>query len=84
MNNDAFVKNVASRLIEQIRKGTAPWQKPWRLGTSFLPFNPKAATDGTTERACYFSRAFSIQLIRAANSPVTSIWDGGLLLQSRE
>ena len=27
MNNDAFVKNVASRLIEQIRNGTAPWQK---------------------------------------------------------
>jgi len=39
MNNDAFVKNVASRLIEQIRNGTAPWQKPWRPGTSFLPFN---------------------------------------------
>ena len=44
MNNDAFVKNVASRLIEQIRNGTAPWQKPWRAGTSFLPFNP---TNGT-------------------------------------
>ena len=39
MNNDAFVKNVASRLIEQIRNGTAPWQKPWRPGTTFLPFN---------------------------------------------
>jgi len=44
MNNDAFVKNVASRLIEQVRNGTAPWQKPWRPGTSFLPFNP---TNGT-------------------------------------
>jgi putative DNA primase/helicase len=44
MNNDAFVKNVASRLIEQIRNGTAPWQKPWRPGTNFLPFNP---TNGT-------------------------------------
>jgi antirestriction protein ArdC len=44
MNNDAFVKNVASRLIEQIRNGTAPWQKPWEPGTSFLPFNP---TNGT-------------------------------------
>jgi len=44
MNNDAFVKNVASLLIEQIRNGTAPWQKPWRPGTSFLPFNP---TNGT-------------------------------------
>ena len=44
MNSDAFVKNVTSRLIEQIRNGTAPWQKPWRPGTSFLPFNP---TNGT-------------------------------------
>jgi putative DNA primase/helicase len=44
MNNDAFVKNVATQLIEQIRDGTAPWQKPWRPGTSFLPFNP---TNGT-------------------------------------
>jgi putative DNA primase/helicase len=44
MNNDAFVKNVASRLIEQIREGTAPWQKPWREGTSFLPYN---TTNGT-------------------------------------
>src|SRR5271166_5922689 len=44
MNNDAFVKNVASRLIELIRNGTAPWQKPWEPGASFLPFNP---TNGT-------------------------------------
>src|SRR5262245_1945494 len=44
MNNDAFVKNVAARLIEEIRNGTAPWQKPWRPGMSFLPFNP---TNGT-------------------------------------
>jgi hypothetical protein len=44
MTNDAFVKNVASQLIEQIRRGTAPWQKPWEPGTSFIPFNP---TNGT-------------------------------------
>ena len=44
MTNDAFVKNVASQLIEQIRRGTAPWQKPWEPRTSFIPFNP---TNGT-------------------------------------
>jgi putative DNA primase/helicase len=44
MNNDAFIKNVASRLLEQIREGTAPWQKPWRAGTSFLPYNPANGT----------------------------------------
>jgi antirestriction protein ArdC len=33
---------VAQRLIEQLRQGTAPWQKPWRPGepSSFLPMNP--------------------------------------------
>lgn len=33
---------VAERLIEQLRQGTAPWQKPWRPGepSSFLPMNP--------------------------------------------
>jgi antirestriction protein ArdC len=44
MTNDAFVKNVVSQLIEQIRQGTAPWQKPWRAGTSFLPYNPSNGT----------------------------------------
>jgi putative DNA primase/helicase len=31
-------------LRARIRNGTAPWQKPWRSGTSFLLFNP---TNGT-------------------------------------
>jgi antirestriction protein ArdC/phage/plasmid primase-like uncharacterized protein/head-tail adaptor len=36
---------VAKKIIEQIEKGTAPWQKPWeagRLGT--YPFNPVTKT----------------------------------------
>ena len=33
---------VAQRLIEQLRQGTAPWQRPWVAGepSSFLPMNP--------------------------------------------
>ncbi|MDW2799583.1 zincin-like metallopeptidase domain-containing protein [Clostridium boliviensis] len=33
---------VAERLIEQLEKGTAPWQKPWEPGdpNSMLPWNP--------------------------------------------
>jgi hypothetical protein len=57
MNNDAFVKNVASRLIEQIRNGTAPWQKPWRPGTSFVPFNPTNGTRYKGINVIFFWRA---------------------------
>lgn len=29
---DRYHKEFASQLIEQIKKGTAPWQQPWKLG----------------------------------------------------
>src|SRR4051812_541024 len=37
-----FHETVAQRLIEQLKQGTAPWQKPWRPGEpgSVLPMNP--------------------------------------------
>ena len=36
-----FHKQVAERLIEQLRAGTAPWQRPWQPGDgSHLPVNP--------------------------------------------
>ncbi len=37
-----FVEAVAERLIEQLRAGTAPWQKPWEAGEpgGHLPMNP--------------------------------------------
>ncbi len=33
---------VAEKLIEQLKQGTAPWQKPWEPGNpnSMLPYNP--------------------------------------------
>jgi antirestriction protein ArdC/phage/plasmid primase-like uncharacterized protein len=34
-----FHAAVAEKLIEQLRAGTAPWQKPWEPGAE-LPFNP--------------------------------------------
>ncbi|MBV8634293.1 MAG: DUF1738 domain-containing protein, partial [Burkholderiaceae bacterium] len=38
----SFAENVAEKLIEQLREGTAPWQKPWEPGESgsVLPINP--------------------------------------------
>jgi putative DNA primase/helicase len=37
-----FHETVAERLIEQLKEGTAPWQKPWQPGepNAFLPMNP--------------------------------------------
>ncbi|EAU7918053.1 DUF1738 domain-containing protein [Salmonella enterica] len=37
-----FHEQVAERLIEQLKAGTAPWQKPWEPGMpgSFIPLNP--------------------------------------------
>jgi putative DNA primase/helicase len=38
----AFHEQVAEKLIEQLRQGTAPWQRPWEAGeaASLLPINP--------------------------------------------
>jgi len=37
-----FHETVAEKLIEQLREGTAPWQKPWEPGDAgtFMPINP--------------------------------------------
>ncbi len=37
-----FHEKVAEKLIEKLKEGTAPWQKPWRPGASesFIPINP--------------------------------------------
>lgn len=36
----AFHVVVAEKLIDQLERGTAPWQKPWAAGQSYLPQNP--------------------------------------------
>ena len=36
----AFHLLVAEKLIDQVERGTAPWQKTWTPGESYLPYNP--------------------------------------------
>ena len=36
----SYAEQVAARLIDQLEKGTAPWQKPWAPGELQAPFNP--------------------------------------------
>lgn len=43
MAKEAFHDKVAQRIIEQLKQGTAPWQKPWD-GTQSSPFNPVSGT----------------------------------------
>jgi len=35
-----FHERIAEQLIDQLKKGTAPWQRPWHAGETFLPYNP--------------------------------------------
>ena len=39
MNHDEYHRKFADVIIEQIRKGTAPWQKPWAPGERVMPMN---------------------------------------------
>ena len=42
MNKKPFHEVVAERLIQQLKQGTAPWQRPWEPGepNAFIPMNP--------------------------------------------
>ena len=39
MKHDEYHRQFADAIIEQIRQGTAPWQKPWEPGERVLPAN---------------------------------------------
>ena len=39
MKHDEYHRQFADVIIEQIRQGTAPWQKPWGPGERVLPSN---------------------------------------------
>ncbi|HIF0302649.1 TPA: zincin-like metallopeptidase domain-containing protein [Legionella pneumophila] len=42
MNKKPFHEAIAERLIQQLKQGTAPWQRPWEPGApnAFIPMNP--------------------------------------------
>ena len=39
MKNDEYHRQFADAIIDQIRRGTAPWQKPWAPGERVMPMN---------------------------------------------
>ena len=38
----SYVDTVAESLIQQLKMGTAPWQKPWAAGERYVPYNPSS------------------------------------------
>ena len=46
MNKKPFHEVIAERLIQQLKQGTAPWQRPWEPGApnAFIPMNPITGT----------------------------------------
>ena len=49
--SEAYAKQVSGEIIEQIKKGTAPWQKPWKPGEQIGASNiatGKAYTGGNS------------------------------------
>ena len=51
--SEDYAKKVSGELIEQIKKGTAPWQKPWKPGESFMPQNFSTGKPYTGGNALY-------------------------------
>lgn len=39
-SKDEFRRKLTAKLIEAIRNGTAPWQRPWCTSIPLLPHNP--------------------------------------------
>jgi putative DNA primase/helicase len=40
-----YADQVAASIIAQVRRGTAPWQKPWTPAQRFMPYNPTTGND---------------------------------------
>ena len=50
-NNDDYAKEFANLIINQLEKGTAPWQRPWESKSHFMPYNPKSDINYTGANA---------------------------------
>ncbi|WP_133408266.1 ArdC family protein [Parashewanella tropica] len=43
-NKVPYHEQIANKLIEQLKQGTAPWQLPWKPGEPRMPHNPVSGT----------------------------------------
>jgi putative DNA primase/helicase len=40
-----YIDQVAAAIIQQLKEGTAPWQKPWEAGERFMPYDPTTGNE---------------------------------------
>ena len=52
---DEYHKQFAERIIEALKAGTAPWQKPWQPGERVLPHNFASGRDYRGGNAVYLA-----------------------------
>lgn len=43
-SKQTFAQNFAEQIIEALKNGTAPWQRPWKAGEYVSPMNPVSGT----------------------------------------
>lgn len=63
-----YVEELATRLIEQIKSNTAPWQKPWKPGEINKSF-PHNATTGNAYKGMNLINLMSKAEIKGYNDP---------------
>ena len=54
---DEYHQQFADQIVEQIRQGTAPWQKPWKPGEESLPKNLSSGKEYRGGNSIYLSVA---------------------------
>ena len=52
---DEYHQQFAERIIEALKAGTAPWQKPWKPGERMLPHNFGSGRDYRGGNAVYLT-----------------------------
>ena len=52
---DAYHQQFAERIIQALKDGTAPWQKPWKPGERILPHNFGRGRDYRGGKAVYLA-----------------------------
>ena len=55
-----YADEVSQSLIDQLKRGVAPWQRPWKPGERFRPYNPTSGNEYRGINSVYLmSRGFS-------------------------
>ena len=52
---DAYHQHFAERIIQALKEGTAPWQKPWKPGERIMPHNFGSGRDYRGGNAVYLA-----------------------------